>query len=190
MERSKQVRAVVGTFTGWISTSDGREERRMILCAGCHSTLLYFSLLSCYSPPSYISAPPVWSLLSGPRSAARVRGKTQNENKWGVGKAPGQCACLCLSACVYLPSRVFTSLPPLAVSSCGRGKRPSRDSSSTCRWAPQGTDWALQAGILSIRPLQAAWETGDGATDSLCLLVYCWASVLWETAGFSGASAN
>lgn len=75
------------------------------------------------------------------------------------------------------------------MSRCG-AKRPSGDSSSTCRWAPQGMDWALQAGILSIQPLQAAWETGDGATDSLYLLDYCWESVLGGTAGLTGISAN
>ncbi len=96
-----------------------------------------------------------------------------------MGKALGQCACLCVRVPAFYHVQISSSA---AVSSCG-AKRPSGDSSSTCRWAPQGTDWALQAGILSIRPLQAAWETGDEATDSLCLLVYCWASVLGGTAG-------
>ena len=123
-------------------------------------------------------------------SAATVRGETQNENKWGAGKAFGQCACLCarvcMCTCLFYRAQISSSA---AVSRCG-AKRPSRDSSSTCCWAPQGMDWALQAGILSIQSLQAAWETGDGATDSLCLLVYCWASVLGGTAGLTGAFAN
>lgn len=168
---------------GWISTSDGREEKRDAPRRG-----LSFSLLS-LSPslPSYISLHPLWSLLSAPHSAASVEGGVgwglKNENKWGAGKAVGQRAGFCVHVCVsahactcFLLECVQIS-SSAAVSSCG-AKRPSRDSSSTCCWAPQGMDWALQAGILSIQPLQAAWETGDGATDSLCLLVYCWASVL------------
>lgn len=109
-----------------------------------------------------------------------------------VGSALVFCVHVCVWMCMYVPALLLWCVQissSAAVSSCG-AKRPSGDSSSTCCWAPQGMDWALQAGILSIQPLQAAWETGDTATDSLCLLVYCWASVLGGTAGLTGGSAN
>lgn len=115
MERRRQMWAVVCTSAGWISTSDGREESRTFLGTGCH----FLSFLFPVSPslPSYISSPPLWSLLSAPRSAASVRRETQNENKWGVGKVRGQRACLCahvcVCACVYLHSSEFRSLPLL-----------------------------------------------------------------------------
>lgn len=73
------------------------------------------------------------------------------------------CVCQCMHVLAIKDVQISCFA---AMSGCG-AKRPSRDYSSTCCWMPPGTDWALQAGILSIQPLQAAWETGDRATDSL-----------------------
>lgn len=151
MERSRQVWAVVHTSAGLISTSDGREERTTIL-----------GVRLSFSSSSYIS--------SAPHSVESGRGETQNENKWGVGKAFGQWLFVCMS----LPSMAFRSLP-LAAAVEPKDRPGTLRAGSAER--PGGR--IEQAGILSIQPLQAAWETKDRTIDSLCLLVYCWASVLW-----------
>lgn len=81
----------------------------------------------------------------------------------------------CTSVCVHLLHACVAWLLSCsdlfsAAMSRYRAKRPSGESSSTRCWAPQGVDWTLPAGVLSIQPLQATLETRDGATVLLCLL--------------------
>lgn len=90
---------------------------------------------------------------------------------------------------MYLPSITCTS-PPLLQCLAAEPKDCLGSLHSLAAERPGGLNWALQAGILSIRPLQATLGTGDASTDLLCLSVYCWASAWGGPAGLTGACAN
>lgn len=184
MERSRRVWAVVCNSAGWISTSDGKGEGRTILRVHCHSNPPILSIIHLLSS-SVITAlcPSLWSECE--RRDSKWEWMSCGRGIQAVCLFVHTCVCVSVHACVPAFYHVQIS-SSAAVSNC-RAKRQSGDSGC---WAPQGTDWALQAGILSIQPLQATRETGDGATDLLCLLVYCWASMLGGTAGLTGACAN
>lgn len=97
-----------------------------------------------------------------------------------------------LFVCLFVASRAlgFYQISSSDIFYNHEAKRPTGDSSSTHFGVPQGKNWTLQTEVLSIAPLQAAQETGDGATVLLCLSADCWASALGWAAGFTGSCAN
>lgn len=111
-----------------------------------------------------------------PHSGVIMQEHAENENEWGVKRrSAGVPVCVHKCMCVHLLHACVAWLlscsdPFSATMSRYRAKRPSGESSSTRCWAPQGMDWTLPAGVLSIQPLQATLETRDVATVLLCLL--------------------
>lgn len=117
MERSRQVWVVVRYFAGWITTSDGREERTTILSVGCHSLSSLFSHSFLLLPFTF--PPLLCDHRSLPLTLQQVwegRLKMRINEVWGKRFLHNVSVCVHISVCLcmhLLAFCVFISLPLL-----------------------------------------------------------------------------